>query len=86
MKIFLILSLLIITILLVGRIFIYSAKINLFKDQAAWSGKDLKINYNKNKKGSGSNKNENYLKMIAEESEIFLEDQSKKKIKETNSD
>ena len=86
MKIFILFSLLIITIFLIGKNFIFSAKINLFKDQAAWSGRDLKINYSKDKQGSGSNKNENYLKMIAEESKIFLEDQSKKKANEINRD
>ncbi len=50
MKIFILLSILIIAILLIGKNFISSAKRNLFKDQAAWSGKDIKIKYIKKPK------------------------------------
>ena len=78
MKIF-ILLLIIIGISLIFRDFISSAKRNLFKDQAAWSGKDIKIKYNTSKEVSTSKKDDNYLKMIAEESKIYLEDQSKGK-------
>ena len=77
MKIF-ILLLIILGISLICRDFISSAKRNLFKNQAAWSGKDIKIKYNASKEVSTSNKNDNYLKMIAEESKIYLDDQSKK--------
>ncbi len=41
----------------------------------AWSGKDIKIKYNSSKETSKGN--ENYLKIIADESKIYLEDQSK---------
>ena len=76
MKTFLLFSIFIIAIILIGRDFIYSAKRNLFKDQAAWSGKDIKIKYNASRQDSESKENENYLKMIADESKIYLEDQS----------
>ena len=79
MKIFLLISIFIIAILLIGRDFISSAKRNLFKDQAAWSGKDIKIKYNASRQDSESKENENYLKMIADESKSYLEDQSIKK-------
>ena len=79
MKILLLFSIIVIAIVLISRNFIYSAKKNLFKDQAAWSGKDIKIKYNTSKEVSTSKKNDNYLKMIAEESKTYLEDQSKEK-------
>ena len=79
MNIFILISIIIIAILLIGRNFISSAKRNLFKDQAAWSGKDIKIKYNNSRVISESKGNDNYLKMIADESKIYLEDQSKKK-------
>ena len=56
----------------------YSAKRNLFKNQSAWSGKDLKIKYGKSKEFSDSKKNDNYLKIIADESKLYLEDQAEK--------
>tara|TARA_Y100001968_G_C19061382_1_gene573945 strand:- start:33 stop:287 length:255 start_codon:yes stop_codon:yes gene_type:complete len=84
MKIFLLFSILIIGIILIGRIFISSAKRNLFKDQAAWSGKEIKIKYRNPREIKESKETDNYLKMIADESKIYLEDQSKKKDDETN--
>ncbi len=76
MKIILIISLIILAIsFFVNKVF-YSAKRNLFKGQEAWSGKDLNIKYNKSKEISVSKSNDNYLKMIADESKVFLEDQS----------
>ena len=78
MKIFFLLTIIIIVVLLISRSFIYSAKRNLFKDQAAWSGKDIKIKYNTSIEISDSKKNDNYLKIIADESKIYLEDQSQK--------
>ena len=84
MKIFFLFSIFIIAILLIGRDFINSAKRNLLKDQAAWSGKDIKIKYNFSRHDSESKENENYLKMIADESKIYLEDQSKTKEDEIN--
>ena len=79
MKIFLLFSIIIIVILFIGRNFIYAAKRNLLKDQAAWSGKDIKIKYTTSRKISDSTDNDNYLKIIADESEIYLEDHDKKK-------
>ena len=79
MKIFILFTIIIIAILLISRDFIYSAKNNLFKDQAAWSGKDLKIKHRDKREVLESKENDNYLKMIADESKIYLEDQSNKK-------
>jgi len=76
MKIVLVLSILILAISFIVKNLFYSAKRNLFKDQAAWSGKDIKIKYRKSKEISESKKDENFLKIIAEESKIYLEDQS----------
>tara|TARA_Y100001968_G_scaffold262509_1_gene250820 strand:+ start:550 stop:789 length:240 start_codon:yes stop_codon:yes gene_type:complete len=79
MEIFLLFSVIIIAILLIGRDLIYSAKRNLFKDHAAWSGKDIKIKYSNSssREATGSKEKENYLKIIADESKVYLEDQSK---------
>ena len=77
MGIFLLSSIIIITIFFVVKKVFYSAKRNLFKDLAAWSGKDIKIIYSKSEQSSESRKNENYLKIIADESKFYLEDQSK---------
>ena len=77
MKIFLIFSILIIVILFIGKNLISSAKRNLFKGQAAWSGKDIKIKYTNSKEVSESKENDNFLKIIADESKIYLEDDSK---------
>ena len=84
MKIFILFSIVIIAILLLGKNFISSAKRNLFKDQAAWSGKDIKIKYNNSRNVSDSEGNDNYLKIIADESKNYLEDQSRVKEDETN--
>ena len=75
MKILLLLSITIILIIVIGKKVLYSAKRNLFKDQAAWSNKEIKIKYNKSKEISEPNGNENFLHLIAEESKVFLEDQ-----------
>ena len=77
MKIFIILLLILIAILLIGKKFFNLAKKNLFKDQSAWSGKDIKIKYNNSKEISEINKKDNFLKIIANESKIYLEDESK---------
>ena len=77
MRIFLLLSLIILTIFFVFKKVFYSAKRNLFKDQAAWSGKDLNIKYSKSNQISESKENDNYLKIIAEEAKVYLEDQSR---------
>tara|TARA_B100000214_G_C23468378_1_gene401553 strand:- start:234 stop:479 length:246 start_codon:yes stop_codon:yes gene_type:complete len=77
MEIFLVVSIIILAIFLVLRKVFYSAKRNLFRDQATWSGKDLIIKYNNSDKISEPKENNNYLKTIAEESKFFLEDQLK---------
>ena len=79
MKIFLLFLIVIIVIFLIGRDLIYAAKRNLLKDQAAWSGKDIKIKYTNSRKVSGSTNNDNFLKMIADEAEVYLEGQGKEK-------
>ena len=79
MKIFLLFSLVIIVIFLIGRDLFYAAKRNLLKGQAAWSGKDIKIRYNSSKELSDSIDSDNYLKIIADESEVYLENQEKEK-------
>ena len=78
MKIFILLSLLIIAVFFFGKKFLNAAKKNLFKDQEAWSGKDIKIKYSKSNGMSDSKRNGNYLKIIADESKVYLEDQSRK--------
>ncbi len=83
MKIFIIFSILIIVVLLIGRNLFSSAKRNLFKDQAAWSGKDIKIKYSNSENFSESKENDNYLEMIANESKIYLDEESKRKEDET---
>ena len=75
MKIFFLISIIIIAIIFLGRKAFYSAKRNLFKDQAAWSGKDIKIKYNNSMEMIESN--DNFLKIIADESKIYLDNQSK---------
>ena len=77
MKIFLLFSIIILVFFVVVKKIFYSAKRNLFKDQAAWSGKDLNIQYSNSKEIPDSKRSENYLKIIAEESKYYLEDQSK---------
>lgn len=76
MRIFLLLSLIILTIYFVLNKVFYSAKRNLFKDQAEWFSKDVKIKYSNSKEISTSDKHDNYLKVIADESKFYLEEQS----------
>ena len=78
MKIFLLISLIILFILIIGKKVFYSAKRNLFKDHAAWSAKDIKIKHNYTKAIPDSKGVENYLKIIADESKNYLEEQSQK--------
>ncbi len=78
MKIFLLLAIMSFLIYFVFEKVIYSAKRNLFKDQEAWSGKDLNIKYSNSKEISESKRNENYLEIIADESKFYLENQSSK--------
>ena len=75
MRIFLLFSIIILIIYLIFKDFINSAKRNLFRDQAAWSGKDLNIKYSNSKELKESKEIDNYLKIIAEESKVYLEDQ-----------
>ena len=78
MKIFFLISIIILAIFFVFKKVYYSAKRNLFKDQAAWSSNNIKIKYSNSKENSSSKSNDNYLKIIADESKIYLEDQSRK--------
>ena len=75
MEILFLLSITIITMLFIGKNFFSSAKKNLFKDLDSWSGKDIKIKHNKSSDKKSSAGSNNYLKMIADESEIYLDDQ-----------
>ena len=77
MKIFILLSIILVAIFLICKKVLYSAKRNLFKDQTAWSAKDIKINYSNSKEIPASKEVDNYLKIIADESRIYLESQSK---------
>ena len=77
MKIFLLLSIIILIILFIAKEVIYSAKRNLFKDHAVWSGKDINIKYSNSKEILESKKIGNYLKQIADESKTYLDNQSK---------
>ena len=76
MEIFFLISIILIVIFFVFKNILYSAKRNLFKDQAAWSNKDIKIKYNTSKEIIDSKRSDNYLKIIAEESKSYLTDQS----------
>ena len=77
MRTVLVLSLLILAIFYIGRKLFYSAKRNLFKDQASWSGKDIKIKYSNTKDSPESKGIDNYLELIADESKVYLEEQPK---------
>ncbi len=77
MRIFLFLSIFILAIFFIGKKILYFAKRSLFKDQAAWSGKDITIKYSNSKEIEKSKGIDNYLKIIADESKFYLEDQSK---------
>ena len=79
MRIVLLLSIFIFAIFFIGKKIFYLAKRNLFKDQAAWSGKDITIKYNNSKEIVESNGIDNYLKIIADESKVYLEDQAMEK-------
>lgn len=78
MKILLLVFALFFGIFIVFKKVIFSAKRNLFKDQVAWSNKEIKIKHNKSKEISESNRDDNYLQIIAEESTEFLEEQYKR--------
>ena len=76
MLIFTLVSITILAIFLILKKVFQSAKRNLYKDQAAWSGKEINIKHIKTKERSASKTNKNYLKIIADESKFYLEDQS----------
>ena len=78
MKISLFAILVILFIVFFSKKVFLTLKRTLFKDQSAWSGKDINIQYSKDKDDSKISKAENYLKVIADESKIFLEEQSYK--------
>ncbi len=77
MEIFLLISVFFLTFYFIMKNILYSAQRNLFKDHTAWSGRDINIKYNKSKKILEAKRNDNYLKIIADESKSYLEDQSK---------
>ncbi len=77
MRIVLFLSIFTLAIFFIGKKVFYFAKRNLFKDQEAWSGKDITIKYRNSKEIAESKGIDNYLKIIADESKVYLEDQSK---------
>ena len=77
MKVFFFLFTITILLWFIGKKVFHSAKRNLLKDQAAWSGKDIKINYRSSEDIPAKEENENFLQMIADESKIFLDGQSK---------
>ena len=81
MEILLLFSIIILAILFIGKKIFYQVKRNLFKDQAAWSGKEINIKYSNSKEIAQSNRIDNYLRIIADESKNYLEDQSDKKEK-----
>ncbi len=84
MRIFILFSIIILAIYFIFKNVFYAAKRNLFKDQAAWSGKDININYSRSKEISESKGNDNYLKIIIEESKVYLEDQSRQEQERNN--
>ncbi len=77
MRMVLLLSIFILALFLIGKKIFYLAKRNLFKDQEAWSGKDIKIKYSNSKEIIESKGIDNYLKIIADESKVYLEDHYK---------
>ena len=79
MKIFLIFSIFIIAFIFISKKVFNSAKRNLFKDQASWSNKDIIIKYRNSKENKDSKGIDNYLKVIADESKVYLDEHSKEK-------
>ena len=79
MRIVLLLAIFILAIFFIGKNIFYSAKRNLLKDQAGWSGKDITIKYRNSKEITESKGIDNYLKIIADESKVYLDEQSKEK-------
>ena len=79
MKIFFILSIFILAIIFIGKKVFYSVKNNLFKDQASWSNKGIIIKYRNSKEIQDQKGIDNYLKVIADESKVYLDEQTKEK-------
>ena len=78
MRILLLIFIVIIVILVISKNIFHSAKRNLFKDQATWSGKDIVIKHRNPKEIPVSKGIDNYLKIIADESKVYLEKESEK--------
>ena len=79
MQLLILVSFIILFFFIISKRAISFLKSNLVKDQRTWSGKDIKINrkdINPNNRSSSSNTKNNYLELIAEESKIFLDEQS----------
>ena len=80
MKILILICLGIISLSFIGKKIFSSAKRNLYKDQASWSGREIKIKRNMKTVDDNSNQKNNYLKLIAIQSENYLEEQADKNI------
>ncbi len=78
MLIFLFTFLSVLIILFLGKKVIYSAKRNLFKDQEVWSSKEIIIKHKNLNESKETVKKSNYLEMIADESKLYLDEQSNK--------
>ena len=79
MQLLIIIGLIIVLFFIITKKAISFLKLNLLRDRRSWSGKDIKINYkdlNNDKSTSSNNIKNNYLKVIADESQIFLDEQS----------
>lgn len=79
MKLLIVISLIIVVLFIVSKKVISFFKLNLVRDQRAWSGKDIKINrkdLNGDNRTSSNNIKNNYLEIIADESKIYLDEQS----------
>ena len=79
MKLSIIISLIIVFLFFILKKAVSLFKLNLIRDQRAWSGKDIRINRkdrNSHNKPSSSNIENNYLKDIADESKVFLDEHS----------
>ena len=79
MRIVILLSIFTLAIFFIGKKIFHLAKRNLFKDQATWSEKEIKIKYSNSKEIAESKGIDNYLKIIADESKVYLEDQAMEK-------
>ena len=78
MQLLIIVSLIIAFLFIVLKKIVSFIKVNLVRDERAWSGKDIKIKRmdpNQTDITSSNNIKNNYLKVIADESKIFLDEQ-----------